>query len=212
MTDRAEALLDWLVGIPDVYVYLLLSVAAAVENVIPPIPADVMVLIGGVIAGAGGVDPVWLFLVVWAGNVGSALAVYELGKHYGSSFFDGRIGRLLLAPRQLVLLNRAYQRFGFPIVFVSRFLPVFRPVVPVFAGVSGLGFLATALPVMLASAIWYGFLVYLGTVAGENWRAILDAMSRAGTWLWVVAGVLLLLFGVWWRRTRREPEGTGAEV
>src|SRR5688572_24257298 len=126
MTDRAEALLDWLIGIPDVYVYLLLAIAAAVENIIPPIPADVMVLIGGVIAGAGGVNPVLLFVVVWAGNVGSALAVYGLGKHFGASFFDGRIGRLLLAPRQLAVLNRAYQRFGFPIVFFSRFLPVFR--------------------------------------------------------------------------------------
>jgi hypothetical protein len=29
--------------------------------------------------------------------------------------------------------------------------------------------LAATLPLVLASAVWYGFLVYLGSVAGANW-------------------------------------------
>ena len=52
-------LLDWLAGAHPVVVYAVLGAAAALENIIPPIPADVVVLFGGLLAGRGGADP-WL--------------------------------------------------------------------------------------------------------------------------------------------------------
>lgn len=204
MIESADAVLDWLLTIPDAFVYLILGIAAAVENVVPPIPADVMVLMGGVVAGAGSVGPWRLFFAVWFGNVASALAIYWVGRRYGAGFFHRPVGRFLLAPSQVDALSRAYRRFGFPIIFLSRFLPVFRPIVPVFAGVSGLGFWRTALPVAAASAIWYGLLVYLGNAAGENWREVLNFVQRFGTWMWIAAGVALLAMVLWWHRTRRE--------
>lgn len=204
MTERAASILQWLVGLPEWLIYLIVGIAAAVENIIPPIPADLVVVIGGVIAGAGYSDPLVLFGAVWIGNTGSALLMYALGRRYGKNFFHGRPGRYLLAPRQVAALERAYARFGFPIIFTSRFLPVFRPVVPVFAGVSRLGFWRTALPLALASGVWYGFLVYLGSVAGANWRALLLSLEEVGGWLWIAVGVLLLAVGFLWHRTRRE--------
>lgn len=202
MAESAATFLEWLLAIPDWLVYLIVGVAAAVENVVPPIPADVVVVIGGVIAGAGGANPTGLFVVVWFANVAGAMLVYALGRRYGSLFFEGRLGSFLLAPAQLQGLARAYERFGFPIVFFSRFLPVFRPVVPGFAGVAQVGFWRTAIPISVASGIWYGALVYLGTVAGSNWRPLLESMERLGAWLWGIAGVLILLGVYIWRRTR----------
>lgn len=204
MTERAGSILQWLVGLPEWLIYLIVGIAAAVENIIPPFPADVIVVIGGVIAGAGFSDVFVLFIAVWIGNTGSALLTYALGRRYGKGFFDGRAGRYLLAPRQVAALERAYARYGFPIIFFSRFLPVFRPIVPVFAGVSRLDFWRTALPLALASAVWYGFLVYLGSIAGANWRALLLRLEEVGGWLWIVMGVLLLGVGFLWHRTRRE--------
>ncbi|MEX0912187.1 MAG: DedA family protein [Gemmatimonadota bacterium] len=209
--DRATSVLSWLVSIPDWLVYTLLGIAAGLENIVPPIPADVMVLAGGVVAGVNGADVRWLFAAVWAGNVFSALLVYGLGHHYGARFFRGRLGHFLLRPAQLDALARAYRRFGFPIIFFSRFLPVFRPIVPAFAGVSHLGFWGTAIPLALASAIWYGFLVYLGAVAGANWRATVDLLANLGIWLWIVAALLLASVSIWWWRTRHGTAGTGAK-
>ena len=203
MMERAADVLEWLVSLPEWLVYLLVGLAAAIENIIPPVPADVFVVIGGVIAGAGDAAPFALFLAVWFGNVSSALVVYALGRRYGAAFFDGRLGRLLLAPLQLVTLQGAYDRFGFPIIFFSRFLPVFRPIVPVFAGVSRVSFLRTAPPIMLASGLWYGLLVYLGSIAGANWRTLLERISEFSGWMWAVAGVLILAASVWWWRSRR---------
>jgi len=208
MAERAEILLDWLLAVPGWLVYVVMALAAALENLIPPIPSDVVILIGGVLAGVGGVNPLVLFLLVWLGNVGSALLVYALGLRFGPAFFQGRAGRLLLAPAQLDLLARAYRRYGFPIIFFSRFLPVFRPIVPAFAGLSKVGFMRTALPIALASAIWYGFLVYLGWAAGTNLPVLLARLERVGGWLWLVAALLIALFAAWWWYTRATRRGS----
>ena len=206
MTGSVEQLLEWLSAAPAALVYLAIALAAALENIVPPIPADVIVLFGGVVAGQGVVN-VWLvFLGVWLANVGSALLVYLFGLHYGESFFKGRWGKLLLQPQQLEQLDSFYRRYGVRVIFVSRFLPMFRAVVPVFAGVSRLGFWRTALPMAAASGLWYGMLVYLGSVAGQNWREIVDTLSGAGRWLWIVALVVAGGVAWWWWRTRKSGE------
>ncbi len=200
MGDDAAAIFNWLLDIPAWLLYLIVWAAAAVENLIPPFPGDVVVVVGGVIAGAGGANPTLLFLGVLAANVASALLVYGLGRRYGAGFFAGRFGRFLLAPAQVDSLSLAYRRFGVPIIFFSRFLPVFRPIVPVFAGVARLGFWKTAVPILAASAVWYGFLVYLGAYTGANLSAVLALLDRVGGWLWVAAAIVMaILTWLWWR-------------
>lgn len=202
MADSLHGLLSWLTNLPPVLLYAILGAAAALENIVPPIPADVVVVFGGLLAARGGAS-VWLvFAAVWACNVGGALAVYFAGRRFGAGFFAGRWGKAILRPNQLHRLGEFYRRYGLAIIFVSRFLPMFRAVVPVFAGVSGVGFFRTAVPVAAASGLWYGMLVYLGSVAGRNLEQILEGLSSAGRWLWLVALVVGAAVGWWWWRSR----------
>jgi len=70
------------------------------------------------------------------------------------------------------VIEREYLRFGVAGIFVSRFLPGIRAVVPPFAGLVGLSPLRTLLPMALASGIWYGGITILGTLIGSNWERI----------------------------------------
>jgi membrane protein DedA with SNARE-associated domain len=201
----------WMEGLPELLVYLVIGVFAGLENLVPPVPADVIALAGGFLAGRGVVSPWIAFLVVWLANVSTAMLTYALGRRYGPGFFAGRIGRLILHPGQLTRLAAFYARHGAKVIFISRYLPGFRAVVPVFAGTSRLGVLRTALPIALASGLWYGFVVYLGATAGENWEAIRGAVERYGRWLAIAAVPFFLLAGWWWWRTRGLPHHHGEE-
>lgn len=204
-----DALLQRMTELPELLIYVVVGTFAAVENVFPPVPADVVALFGGFLAGNGAASPWITFLVVWLSNVAGALLVYWIGRHYGERFFGTRVGRLILQPHQLHRLDAFYRRRGSVVIFVSRFLPMFRAVVPAFAGMSGLGWGKTAVPILVASGLWYGLVVYLGATAGQNWEAIRGALESAGRWIYVAA--LVLAAGVallWWRtreRTGREP-------
>lgn len=204
MAGEFNTVLQWIAGVPAPLMYLMLGFAAALENVLPPIPADTVVLFGGFLAGRGTARVDLVFFAVWLCNVAGALLVYGVGRRHGKEFFTGRWGRMLLKPNQLASLDRFYRRYGFAVIFFSRFLPMFRAVVPIFAGVAGIGVWKTALPLAIASGIWYGALVYLGTIAGENWEQILGMVNRSGRWLGLLALIAAGAVAVWWRRSRRE--------
>jgi membrane protein DedA with SNARE-associated domain len=197
-----DAVLGWLERLPPVLIYIVIGLGAAIENVIPPIPADTFVLLGAFLSEATGATPLLIFLVTWVANVASAVGVYALAFRYGQSFFATNVGHWLLQPRQLQQIGGFYARWGIPAIFVSRFLPAFRALVPVFAGVTRVPLRRILLPMAVASGLWYGGLVYLGSMAGRNWEAIVAFINRVSGVLLVVAASLIAAVAWWWWRSR----------
>ena len=72
----------------------------------------------------------------------------------------------------------------------------------VFAGVPRQPLLPVAIPLALASAIWYGVLVWAGTVAGHNVDKVLALMGAVNGWLLAVAVLAGGAAFLWWWRTR----------
>jgi len=183
--------------------YAVLGVGAAVENVVPLIPADTFVLLGGFLAARGSASEGVVFLVTWTSNVLSALAVYAAAYFYGESFFKTRLGHYLLDPKQVGIVRRFYRRWGAAAIFYTRFLPGLRAVTPVFAGVIRQRPISVVLPLVLASGIWYGGLVWVGAFAGRNVDQLLRMQDRLNWALAGVAGVIVVLLAWWWLRSRR---------
>jgi membrane protein DedA with SNARE-associated domain/uncharacterized tellurite resistance protein B-like protein len=186
----------------------VLALLAAVENVVPPVPSDAAVALGAFLTHRGLTTPVMVFLVTWTANLLGAGGVYVLARRYGPRLFASGVGRRLLAPRSLAVIERVYLRFGIAGIFLSRFLPGVRAVVPPFAGLVNLGWARTLLPMGIASAIWYGGITVLGAMLGAEWERILAILSGVNRTLAVIAALGAVAAGVWiWlgrRRRRRE--------
>ncbi len=209
MQEQLEAFLRLVGSIPVETVYLLVGLGAAVENIFPPVPSDIVVVVGGILADRGMLDVRLVFVVAWASNLLLALGVYLAALRFGGGIFSTRWGRWLLRPAQLERMSLFYEDYGTLTILVSRFFPVFRVLVPAFAGISRLGFWRTALPLAIASAAWYGVLVFGGVVASRNVPRIVNALTTINT----TAGIVALLVGValvgWWWRSRHGDEGEG---
>jgi len=202
-----DALLDFLGSRGPLLLYTLLGAGSALENVFPPVPADTFVLLGAFLSAGGRADAWTVFLVTWLANTLTALLVYWMGYRFGRPFFQVGLGRHLLNPTQLRRLGDFYRRWGLPAIFFARFLPGLRAMVPVFAGVTHQRFGVVAFPVLVASGIWYGLLVWLGATAGRNLQDILGWLAGANRALLISAAVLGILVGVWWVRTRWSGSG-----
>lgn len=198
-----EDALAYLSDLPLAPVYALLAAGALVENLLPMVPADTFIVAGGFLAGVGPLDPLVVFLIVWGFNVGGALAVYAAGRRYGPGFFRSRRGRRWVSERQMARLASFYERWGVAAIFLARFLPGFRALVPVFAGVTGQSPVKVALPLLAASAAWYGGLVGAGYLAGDNLDAVAATLRRTNQGLLIAAAAVAVALAVWWRRARR---------
>lgn len=209
MLERLEFLLGLVARVPVETVYLLIAAGAAVENVFPPVPSDVVVLVGAILADRGILRADLVFLFAWLGNLLLGLGVYAAARVYGAGLFSTRWGRWLLRPAQLERMAIFYDEYGTLTVLVSRFFPVFRVLVPAFAGVSKLGFWRTAVPLAVATAAWYGTLIGAGILLSRNLPRLVDALQTINVWAAVVALVVAVLLVVLWWRTRHPEEASG---
>ena len=185
-----QGLLQWLGGLPPFALYAALVFFAALENFFPPAPADTIVAFGSFIAAQGEGTALGSFLSTWFGNAGGAMVVYALGRRYGAE----RLERRLAAPGTgAVRLQALYSQYGLVALFLSRFLPGVRALVPPFAGAARLRALPVALMIGTASAIWYGFITWVGFHLGRNWTEIVDRIQAWQRTAALAAGLAVVL-------------------
>jgi membrane protein DedA with SNARE-associated domain len=198
-----DRFLDWVAQLPETLVYVVLIALSALENVFPPVPADVAVVLGAFLAQRGLTDASVLGVLCWLSNTVSSAAMYFYARRHGRKFFAKGWRRKLMPPEAIADLERAYIKHGVAGIFISRFLPGVRAAVTPFAGVVGMSPARALLPAASASAIWYTVLVGFGSFLGVNWetaRGMVDDANR------VLGGIALLAtaaFVYWlWRKRR----------
>jgi membrane protein DedA with SNARE-associated domain len=201
-----EGLFNWLTSLPVAALYLAIGVAAAIENVFPPLPSDVIVAIGAFIAARGHGTALGAFLATWIGNVGGAAVMYYVGRRFGADRLDKRmLGERSGAAEARV--QALYGKYGLVALFLSRFLPGVRAIVPPFAGALRIPFVRALAPMALASAIWYGAISYLGFSVGADWHRLSARIQQYGRIMAIAAAVIVGLGAlVWWFRSRRTRE------
>ena len=197
-----DAVLAWLGSLPPAALYLILAVVAATENFVPPIPADVIVAFGSFLAAREQRSPIPTIIAVVIGNVGGAVAMFALGRRYGADWIRRRMRVMGEGAEQRV--RHWYDRFGLPALFLSRFLPGVRAVVPPLAGAIKVPATGAIIAIATASTLWYATLAVLAYRLGSEWDRIASAIGEFQKGAAIVAGsIVALAAGVWWFLRRR---------
>lgn len=198
-----QSILDWLLTLSSGTLYTVLVCTAAAENLIPPFPSDLVVAFGSfVIAQSQKGTMPGVFLAVWLGNVAGAMVVYALGRRYGAERLERRLAGKHAASRD-AHIRRMFDRYGMPAVFVSRFIPGVRAIVPAFAGALKLSAVWITLMIATASAIWYGLITVIAFRVGSDWERLRDAVAQFSTAAAVIGAVILAAGIVAWLIARK---------
>jgi membrane protein DedA with SNARE-associated domain len=170
-----------------------------------------LTMTSGVI-GVPGTEPTMLFAgfnvyqgdltligIIAAGVVGDLLGAsiaYGIG-YFGRVEVLERHGRKLhVTPARLELAHAWFERYGAPVILVSRLLPFVRAVFPYAAGVAEMPYWRFLLFAAIGSVIWIGGLGILGRAVGSNWeswRHNLEYVDYAVVALVVAAVVYLIV-------------------
>jgi len=198
-----DGILEWLESLPVAALYASLALIAAIENIFPPVPADTVVAFGSFLAARGHGTALGAFLSTWIGNVAGAMFMYAVGRRLGADWLEARMARRG-GSEMTARLQAMYGKYGLMAIFMSRFLPGIRALVPPFAGALRVPPLRAAAMIAIASAIWYGTVTIVAYNLGENWD---QATAKLGgyqrTVAIVVGAIALIAVAVWLVRRRR---------
>ena len=148
---------------------------------------DNLSLLGIIVAGVVG-DTIGAAVAYWIGRWGGR----ELVEHQGSRFH--------VKPERLDRAHRWFDRYGAPVIFVSRLMPFVRAVFPYAAGVARMGFGRLIALAALGSIPWITGLGLLGREVGRNWQSWRGHLEYAD--YGAIAVLVLVLCYVVLRRIR----------
>jgi membrane protein DedA with SNARE-associated domain len=209
-----QSLIDWVAGLPPAGIYLAIAALAALENIFPPVPADTAAALGGFLAAQNPrLSVVIVYLVTVIGNVGSATGIYLLAFRVGPDLLQTSIGKRMLSPDLVAAVKTRYEKHHTLGIFFSRCLPVYRAIVPLFAGMMRIPARKAIPAIAGASALFYGAVVWLAYRLGSNWTAVKDAVGQIGQGLAAVAGLVTIVVVVlvvrWRKRKKTVRDGPG---
>lgn len=140
------------------------------------------------------------------GDVAGASIAYSIGYYGRRELLERQGAKLHMSPARLDRAHGWFERYGSPVIFVSRLLPVVRAAFPYAAGVAEMPFWRFASLATLGSIVWIGGLGVLGRAVGsqwQTWRHHLEYVDYVGAAVLVAAIVYLIV------RRRSDRNGSG---
>ena len=156
--------------------YFVICFAMFLENIIPPIPSEIIMPLGGYFVYQGNLNFYILVIFGLIGTVLGALPWYYLGRFLNenklASFVDSKGKFIGISSRDLNKSKLWFDKYGVSLVFWGRLIPGIRTLISVPAGIELMPLKKFLVWTSLGSLIWVVLLTFLGYILGENYKII----------------------------------------
>jgi len=175
--------------------YLTICLAMFLENIIPPIPSEIIMPLGGFFVFQQKLN--FYFLVFWGlfGTILGSLPWYYLGRLVNekrlSNFLDKKGKFLGISSSDLTKSKQWFDRYGVSLVFWGRLVPGIRTLISVPAGIELMPLSKFLIWTTFGSLIWVALLTYAGYLFGENYQMIEAYLDQIKIF---VKPILILIF------------------
>ncbi|TDU84453.1 membrane protein DedA with SNARE-associated domain [Kribbella voronezhensis] len=184
-----NTIFDWLAGLPAwlvITVVVLLPALEASTFLGLVVPGETAVIVGGVVAHAGGL-PLWAVMVAAGiGAIAGDQVGFLVGRRFGASLL-GRLPRRLRRPEHIERALALIARRGAFAVVLGRWTAAFRALVPGIAGMSRMRRMTFTVANVIGGAVWAVLVAGGGYLAGASYRVLEQSLG-------LVSGLLLAAF------------------
>lgn len=189
-----DSLVEWLLQIPVWQLYTVFFLVAYLENIVPPIPGDVLLAFAGYLIALDSVNTI----TIWSGStifsVLGFMNVFYVGNKWNEinkKAFPWSVITKLYSRKLEDSVRRGMRKWGYTIIFVNRFLAGTRTIISLVAGMSGMVTWKVLLLSAFSSASWNALLLYLGYTVGENWAVVGDYLAEYAKWIIILVAFVL---------------------
>lgn len=167
-----------------------------------PMPEDVILISGGILAQREGGSLLPSIAVAYVGVIVGDSIMYFLGRHFGHRLLDTRFGRFILPPARRTKVEAVFAKYGRWTVLGGRFAAGIRAAVFLTAGTMKVPYRVFFICDTIAALASVPLFIYLGFVFSQNLDALFALIQRGKLYLLIAGGALAVGY-LLYRRFRR---------
>ena len=199
MGDWLVNIFEWMSDLPAMMAYLTIFGISYLENVIPPVPGDMIIVFGGYMAGLGLLNPWAVVGLSTLGGILGFMTMFAIGVRVGTGLLDP--DRFKWLPKEKILVVKSkLERWGFRLVAANRFLSGLRSVISLAVGMAHMPVRATLIWCSVSALVWTGLITAAGFFVGENWEVVGEYLRGYGViitgiivFFWLIQGIRYLI-------------------
>ena len=170
---QAGGLTGWVASVIESLGEVGVGLLVALENLVPPIPSEIVLSLAGYLASEGRVNLILVFLAATAGSVLGALALYWVGYALSEERLRRWLDHIpLVDADDLDKADRWFERHAKAAVLFGRCAPVVRSLVSIPAGANHMPLIQFTLLTALGSGVWNALFIGGGYALGSRWQNI----------------------------------------
>ena len=171
-----------------------------------PIPEDITLVSGGVIAGLypESVNSHLMLLVSMIGVLAGDSCMYWLGRIYGTRILRFRPMRKVLTLQRLKMVREKFAQYGNRVLFVARFLPGLRAPIYMVSGITRrVSYTRFVLIDFCAAIISVPIWVYLGEFGARNLDWLHEQIQKGQLVIYILVGALAVFLFWKWKKAKK---------
>ena len=174
------------------WVYVTLFIFAFVENVFPPSPSDLVVVVGGSLVSTGVISFIPTLLLTTIGSIIGFMVLFYVGSTVDRKIIHA--GKFKYIPVDAIeKVERWFKKYGYWVIAVNRFFPGTRSVISFFSGMSMLNVRKTVILASISAFLWNAIIIYLGYVFGSNVKVVDKYLSTYSNIAIAVTVIIVLI-------------------
>ena len=198
--------MEFLIGFFTEYGYWAVLFVLIICGFGVPIPEDITLVSGGVIAGLypESVNSHLMLLVSMIGVLAGDSTMYWLGRIYGTKILRFRPMRKIVTLQRLRMVREKFSQYGNRVLFVARFLPGLRAPIYMVSGITRrVSYTRFVLIDFCAAIISVPIWVYLGDLGASNLYWLHEQIKKGQSIIYILIAILAIYL-VWkWRKGRK---------
>lgn len=192
-----DGVAGWAVNLMETLGPVGAAVAIALENLFPPLPSEIILPLAGFTASQGSFGLVEAIVWTTGGSVVGALALYAIGALVGRERTRWLAERIpLVKVADVDRTEQFFLRHGGATVFFGRFVPIFRSLISIPAGVERMPVWKFTALSAAGSAVWNTIFVCAGYYLGEQWHVVEEYAGLFQLAVIAVVGIAVVWFVV----------------
>ncbi|AFY84354.1 putative membrane-associated protein [Oscillatoria acuminata PCC 6304] len=200
-------MLDWITTTITTLNYWGIALLMLLENIIPPIPSELIMPLAGFTVTQGKLNFVGVVVAGTIGSILGALPWYYFSRRIGENSLKNWINKqgkwLTLSVEDINKSQAWFKKYGGTVVLFGRLIPGIRTFISVPAGLQEMPWLQFLGYSLIGSLCWNLLLTYAGFVLGQNYGLVEQFLGPVAG---VVLGGLALLLLVWFVQRKKQQQ------